>query len=269
MATETLPGSLGEARASSTASGGTALTTTATLIPVLDGTVHLTLIPRNFSTAVVVRWAKNPYLLVVKTTDEFVTGTDYSAAAQDGSTDTDVVLSSLGTAAQGDYLMVGSHLPFRGVRIDVDAANANASVLTVKYRKSDDTWADITATDGTASGGATMAQDGNVTWTMPTDWKPVTLREAVSGMGSPFPYGGHRAYWTRWEVSAALDSSTTLNSLMALNRSTVYAEIPSGLGKSEVVTKGPGGIGCIEALTDAGTANLLVICESAPNTGLV
>jgi len=188
--------------------------------------------------------------------------TEYSEEAQDASTSTSVMLSSLGTQAQGDYLLVGSHLPFRGVSIDVDGANGNASVITVKYRKSDNTWADISATDGTASGGASLAQDGTITWTIPSDWLMTTLREIMAADSESYdpniPHFDRPLYWTRWEWSAALDSSVTLDSMLALNRSTVYGELVSGQVLEQTIKRGVDGIGCIEALTDAGTANLVV-----------
>lgn len=257
MATEVYSGPLGEVRAASTAGGGTALTTTAGLIVLPDGAKHVFLTPRNFSTAVVVKFALNPYLVVMKTADDLVTVTDYSQNAQDASTATDVTLSSLGTAAQADYVFVGAHLPFRGVTIDVDAANGTASVLTVKYWTGS-AWTDISATDGTAAGGASLAQDGNVTWTMPTDWAKATLRAINSPSPGNVIYANTPLYWTRWQFSGGLDSSTTQNSWVALNRSTVYAELVSGQSFEERVNKGVGGFAAVEALTDAGTANLIV-----------
>lgn len=271
MATEVLSGPLGELRAASTADGGTALTTAAAFVQIPDGAQQLFLIPRNFATAVVAKIAKNPYLVVLKTPDNFATVTDYSAAAQDASTSTVVTLSSLDTAANLDYLYVGAHLPFRGVNAVVVAANGNASVLTVKYRKSDGTWADASATDGTASGGATMAVSGNVTWTVPTDW---ALADLVS-INSPapaaaVPFRSLPLYWTRWEVSAALDSSTTLSSLLAMSRSTAYSEWPAGTVVEDQIVKGPGGVGCIEALVNAGTGNLIVnVAVARPGGGFV
>jgi hypothetical protein len=219
---------------------------------------------RNYSTAVVAQIALVPYLSVMKTADNLATITDYSANAQDGSASTDITLSSLDTIANLDYLMVGSHLPFRGVAIDVDAANGTASVLTVKYRKSDNSWADISKTDGTASGGATFAVDGNVTWTMPTDWIPCKLTD-TGAIGTAVPNSGSMLYWTRWEVSVALDSSTTLNSMMALSRSTAYYELPTGRLIEQEILQGPNGWAGIEARTDAGTLNLIV--NAAANQG--
>jgi hypothetical protein len=260
MITPTVAGPIGELRGVG-ASKGVALTTTLALTPIPRGSRHLFIEGRNYSTAVVARLAINPWLTILKTTDALAAvanTTDYSDAAQDVDSGTDVVLSSLGTAAQSDFLYVGSHLPFRGAQADVDAANATASVITVKYWKSDSTWADITATDGTASGGASMAQDGNVTWTVPTDWLRAPLTDTQATVGDGIPYSGARLYWTRWEFSGGLDSSTTLNSLYPLNRSTAYFELTSGRVLEMLIEPGFGGASCVEALTDAGTANLLI-----------
>jgi hypothetical protein len=267
-ATFVLDGPLGEV-GSSVAAAGLALSTTAAFAPLPDGVQQLLLECRNYSTAVVALLKLNPYLVVLKTQDSLATATDYSQNAQDGSAATDVTLSSQGTAAQGDFLYVGSHLPFRGVAVDVDAANGTASVLTVKYRKSDNTWADVTATDGTASAGAAIAVDGNVTWTVPTDWIPCQLM--VDSAGSAVPHRLADLYWTRWEVSVALDSSTTLNSMYAMsrNKTTAGLQLVSGRVFALNVTKDVGGIGCIEGITDAGTANLLVNAATVTGQGFV
>lgn len=266
MATETLPGGYGEVQAASTAGGGTALTSTAARIMLPTGTRTLTLVPRNFSTAVVAQWLKCPWLTVLKTTDGGATFTDYSYEAQDNSTSTSAVLSSLDTLASGDWLYVGSHVPFAGVAIDVDGTNGTAAItLTVNYRKNDNTWADISATDGTASGGTTLAQDGSVTWTIPTDWTTARLQDLDADSKAQGLSG--ELFWTRWEVSGAVDSSVTLDSMIALPRQTAYAELVSGSAWQEAVTVGPGGISAIQVKTDAGTANLIVDCAARGRFG--
>lgn len=256
MATEVQAGPLGEIRAASTAGGGTALSTTAVCIPIPDGTRTVQYIARNFTTAVVLKLARNPYLLVYKTADSLATITDYSSAAQDGDAATDVVLSSLDTLANGDALWVGAHLPFRGVQVDVDAANGTVATIAGHYWDGNSLEA-LSVTDGSASGGATFAQDGAITWTMPTDWAPGAL-STVGSAAQTISRSGNALYWVRLTVSAAMDSSTTLNSLLALNRSTAYAEYPTGVALEERFQKGVGAWGCIEALTDAGTGNLIV-----------
>lgn len=271
MATEVIAAPLGEVRAASTAGGGTALSTSAARIALPRGTKFIRLIPRNFSTAVVAKFNKNPFLTIFKTTDALATPgniTDYSDAAQDSSTATKVTLNSLDTAANLNFVYVGSHVPFAGVDVDVQNTNGNASVLTVKYWNGT-AWTSISATDATASGGNTFAQDGVVSWTVPTDWATARLGRGVGSVGSTgdsvLPAHGllsEEMYWTRWEVSAALDSTTDANSMLATNRSTAYAEIPAGFEWAETITVGRGAFFSLTALTDAGTANLVVNCAT-------
>ena len=275
MSLYTLSGPLGQGKAVSTAGGGTALTTSAATVLLPFGTRQIDLSPRLFAGAAeVARFTKVPWLTVLKTTDllaAIANMTDYSRNAQDGSTSTDVTLSGLDTLVNGDALYVGSFEPFLGVVVDVDAANSNASVLTVEYRKSDDTWASITPTDGTDNAGAAFGQDGNVTWSEPSDWIARGLADIVTTadprLGSLFRIP---QFWTRWTVSAALDASSTLNSMVAMPRTT-YAEIPAGMGWQEAVICGPAAgpsIAGISALVDADTASL-VINAFARNGGYI
>src|SRR3990167_2078517 len=126
MATEIWAVEAGESRAASTASGGTALSTTLVTVGFPLGTRLVSLIPRNFASgAVVLRYLLNPWLTVLKTQDAFATpGISYSNAAQDNDTATDVNLDALGTLAGGDALWVGVAAPFRGAAADVDTVNA-------------------------------------------------------------------------------------------------------------------------------------------------
>jgi len=273
MATEIISAvEYGEERVASTAGGGTALTTTAAFIRLPRITKAISIVPRNFATAVVAKYHLNPWLTILKTVDALATApTDYSNAGQDlSAAAAGVVLSSLDTLANGDFILVGSRLPFRGVRCVANAANGTGSVLTVHYRKNDDTWADTSATDGTISGGATFAQTGNVTWTVPTDWKVASLGSIYTS--SPMFAGRETPlYWTRWSVSVALDSSTTLDQMLAMNRNTArYAELVSGEAREHTIMHGrEGGVGCIECLTDAGTANLVVNAYAKVGEGFV
>ena len=254
MSVGTYHGPLGEWRGVG-AAAGVALTTTAALTALPAGTRWLSLEARNFVTAVVARIALNPYLVIV----EDIAGvfTDDSEVAQDGDTATTFDLDSLDTAANLNFLYVGSHLPFRGVKVDVTNVNGTASVLTVNYWNGS-AWTDITDTDGTASGGVTLAQDGDVTWTVPTDW--ATVAAVID------PHGSELLYWTRWEVSVQLDSDVTIAEMLPFNRSTNYAEITANLPAGFVIAKGVGGISTIEALTDAGTANLLINAATRSDT---
>lgn len=244
--------------------GGFALDNVADFMQLYPGTKQIDIIPRNYSTAVVVRFALNPWLAVLRV-DSATSGApkvvDYSEAAQDGSASTSVDLSSLdGTTGM---LLLGSHLPFRGVNIDVDGANGTASIITsTSFYSTKGGWKALTVTDGTASGGATLAVDGNITWTPPADWVPIRIEELLAGMPG-MRYKGAPLYWVQVRPASGLDSATTLDHVLSMNRSTVYAELPSGVAVMGLeVERDLGGVGCIEALVDAGSASLIVNCTA-------
>src|SRR3990167_1387135 len=239
-------GPFGQAKVLS-ASGGVDLDTTAVMVPVPKGVASIETLPRNFTTATnYYTVALCPYLSIFKTTDDGVSFTEYSEEAQDGDVGT-LSLSSLSTLALGDYLYIGAPLPFRAVRVDVDAAHPNAtvSVLTVKYYTTAGTWATITATDGTISGGATFAVDGDVSWTVPTDWKTTKIRS-------------QDLYWTRWEVSVALDSDTLVANMWGLSEYSAAPQYPSTYAVFQRVYRGPEGIAALEVLGNANDGFVIV-----------
>lgn len=240
------------------ASTGVSLSTTAARTAFIPGTDLLSITPRNLSTAVVARFNFCPWAYVFKTADLLATApTDYTAEAQDGVAATVVTLSGLDTLANGDAVYVGSAVPFRGLAATVASANGTAATIAVTYWDGN-SWENITPTDGTASGGATFAVTGNITWTVPADWAGTSLKAAVTTANKNIGVYNEHLYWVRIAVSAAMDASTTLSSLLALNASTTYAEIVSGQTLEQAIHRGLGGQSAIEALTDAGTGNLLV-----------
>lgn len=262
MATEIVAGQLGEIRAAGTTGGGTALTTTPTYIQLPRMTNHLFITPRNFASACeVAQVSLNPWLVVLKTTDNMVTRpTDYSEQAQDASTSTYVTLGALGALTAGDFLLVGSHLPFRGAYATVSTANTTGSLTLNVHYWNGSAWVDYSDTDGT-SADTTFAQNGLVYWTVVSAWKMARLGDLYPECPS-IPETTHinltiPMYWTRWSVSAAI-SSTVLSSLVSANRSTNYFELLGGQTLEQKIKHGVGGIGCVEARTDVGTANLLV-----------
>ena len=256
-----LPADLTEIRAASTASGGTALTSTATgtgtpaalgIVPIPYGADYLSITPRNFAGCAVVRVSLNPYLTIFYTVNAGSTVTDISAEMQDGDT-TDVAIDSFAITPTG-FMYVGADLPFRGVSIDVGTGpNGTANNLTVKYWDGG-AWVDISDTDATDTGAA-LAVDGTVTWTVPAAWEKASL----SVTGDTLPTAQSQSspqYWTRWEWSAAMDSYTDIAQMFALNRSTAYAELLEGQTMEIGLTNRR--VGCIQGITNAGTANLVV-----------
>ena len=114
----------------------------------------------------------------------------------DDSTFTNLTLTS------DDYIYIGTRelLGVALFRFDMGTTvNANAATMTCEYFAApDDTtaaaWTSLSITDGTASGGATLAQDGNMTFTLPDDMQRTTV-------------DSNSAYWFRLQASADLTAS--------------------------------------------------------------
>ena len=274
MPTQTNPAVNYEVRGAGYTAGGLAATNSAKTVGLPINTQFISLEAHNAgSSATVVQFAINPWISVLKTQDAGASWTDYSENAQDDDASTDVTMSSQGTLANGDALFVGCAVPIRGLAIDVDDVNGTSSLMTGDYWDGS-AWSDINETDGTASGGAALAQDASVTWTEPSDWESKTLRTIIetekswdgtfAGTGQVF---NTPLYWVRLKVSAALDSSTTLNSIHPLNRSIRYgAVVVGGHPWKQMARRGFGGFGSIEFVTDTGTADLVANAGTGLNT---
>ncbi|MDZ4250919.1 MAG: hypothetical protein U0990_12660 [Candidatus Nanopelagicales bacterium] len=259
-------GSINEIRAApGTAGGGLAITSTRQYISLIPGANWCSLTARNFaSSAEVVEFAYNPFLTFVFTQDGLDTPSWDEALdleLQDGDT-IDAKTLTFNTLANGDFLLIGSRgVRFGGFNVDLDTSvNNNASVMAVHYYRAGD-WVALTVADGTDSGGASMAVDGDVTWTMPVEalaWEPVSLNEIYSksykGLAFTEPM-----YWVRVSFSVALDS-IKFDQIRSINRNGTGGEIVSGQAVAGMMIEPmkPGGVGNISALTDTGTANLIV-----------
>jgi hypothetical protein len=149
---------------------------------------------------------------VKKTVDNGASHTDYSSEANDNSAATDVVASSLDTLANEDWLLFSAPSPFIGIAIDMDAAavNGNAADTTCQYWNG--AWTNTTnQTDGTDTG-ANFAQDGQITWALPSDWVTSEIDSVT-------------AYQLRCHTSAALDSSTTIDEVDAILPTRVAVDV--------------------------------------------
>lgn len=128
-------------------------------------------------------------------------GRDYSVQVSDGRSNTVAVLDSLNTYANFECIFIGVPVKAKSVTVTIAAANGNASVLSGYYRKTDNTWAALSGfSDGTASGGATFAQNGTISWTVPTDWK------------DSYMYAQNK-FWIQLRVSAQLDSNVEISAV--------------------------------------------------------
>ncbi len=250
-----IPVELTELRAASTASGGTALTSTLGLIPIPFGADYLSITPRNFAgAATVARFLLNPFLTIFYTTDSGVTVTDISDEMQDGDT-ADVALDSFPAAGTG-YFYIGAPIQFRGVAVTQGTSpQEDATVLTVNYWNGG-AWTDTGESDGTDDAGDSMKSNGNVTWTVLDAWTKDALNEIGDTLPRTAPNLGQPMYWTRWEWTNAFNANTDVRVMQALNRVTTYAELV--VAQTFEVKTSDRQLGCVEALTNDGTANLVV-----------
>lgn len=138
------------------------------------------------------------------------------------------VLSGMTTA---DSLYIGTAGIVGGERINVGTAvNNNTADLTAAYSPASGDWTSLTvASDGTASGGATLAQDGLVLFTVPTNWGYRNLTD-LSVPGTPPK--SEAAFWQKLTVSALVDTPILLENL------TVVGQIGVGIDSTTAATGG-------------------------------
>ena len=111
--------------------------------------------------------------------------------------------STITTMPSTDAIYIVTKDVVGGFYFDLTALNNNASVITVTYSDSATTIAGaLTETDGTDVAGATLAQDGLVTWTAPTDQVITDGRK----LGLPGLPPTELGFWYKVTVSLALDT---------------------------------------------------------------
>lgn len=163
--------------------------------------------------------------------------------------------SDMNSMTTSDFLYMCFEEPVGGVRATIGNANANAATMTATYRKNDDTWASLTITDGTASGGAPLAVTGNITWTTPTDWKRTSLAVPTGIFGlTETDAPGVDGHWVRFAIDAAADSTTSITELASINRDTSRGYFYSGVEYSFSFDLRR--LGAIEAILGSGTATM-------------
>ncbi len=170
-------------------------------------------------------WACTPFggfprvrpTAVQVTTDNGSTYASYSVNQFSYGSPTGVDLSSLDTAANGDWMVVGfaASTPIYGLVLDLSATNSNASTMTVQYWNGaawtafavvDDVW------DGTrvpllatpmVDGLISLAGSGTVSWAN----APTTVASTINSIS---------AHYYRVSFSAALDSTVTVISVFGI-----------------------------------------------------
>lgn len=128
-------------------------------------------------------------------------GYDYSDEITNVNTAKYADLGSLDTYANGNALYIRTPVPAKSFTFALSQLNVNASVGTLYYHNTSSVWGAITVqSDGTATGGASLGQNGTITFTAPTD-----IQETFAF--------GRCGYWYRLGFSAALDATVKITSI--------------------------------------------------------
>ena len=163
--------------------------------------------------------------------------------------------TAMDSSTTSDFLYVCLSDVSGGLRAVIGSANGSAAGLDVEYRKNDDTWAALADTDGTDSGGATLAVTGSITWTAPTDWKRAILG-GPSGIVTDADAPPIEGFWLRLSWDAALDSDTEIDEIWALNKNTSRGYFRAG--KEYELSLDRRNVGALEAALASGTDTLEV-----------
>jgi len=204
-------------------------------------------IPKGYQEAIIVapssdfRLTVNPSLIDAVFYDASAdTGSEYKRTGsggvelvQDLTDRTHVVAAGTGTlldsATTSDFLYLCFAEPIGGLRVTIGAANGSSATVAATYRKNDDTWANLSPTDGTASGGATLAQTGSITWSAVTDWKAAQLVGPQGIVTTESEHPTAKGFWMRITWSGALDSDTEISDIWALNDATTRGYFRKGV----------------------------------------
>lgn len=125
----------------------------------------------------------------------------------DGLTATTQVFATF-TTAKRFYL--GATRKFKSVAYTFAVANNVNSTATYQYWNGS-SWAPLTVSDGTSTGGKTWGQNGTVTFTCPHDWETLSIG------------GGAAQYWISMVVSVGLLATTEVQEIVV--DSAFYQEI--------------------------------------------
>lgn len=154
---------------------------------------------------------------------------DLTKEATDRNTASRIDLSEMQT---GDRVYICAARRYEGLSVDVVATNGAGTAALVGEYPIGSTWTDLSITDGTFST-RTFAQDGLVTWTVPTTggWQSRTLAEVSDEPSAP-PVT-QKGYWVRLRVDAAVtDTSVTVAELTALFSDALNTLTPENEGQA-------------------------------------
>lgn len=179
------------------------------------------------------------------------TYTEYKTNATDRDSGTHVPLDAM---AATDILYLGTSKPVRGFYFDIGSnANAIAATLDMEYCSTTLDAANAIAftdvagdSDGTASGGATLAVDGLYSFTLPA------VKHSLLGTWGNRLYSD--CYWIRFSPSTALSATVDINEIIPVYENTNYGYMEAGV--VERIPLSGASVGGLAVLATAGTPTL-------------
>ena len=159
-----------------------------------------------------------------------------------------------------DYIYIRADVRITGAKFDITGANTVTATMAGQYYNERGGWESVSGfTDGTLSGGCTLAQDGSMTWDHPRNAVPTT-------------HGDEFGYWVRLSPSATLDSVDFVEIDVRVDKpsSTAYADIldsyaPSGWSRD--TTNGYAATESTAYMSFSGESVLEALIKLAEHTG--
>jgi hypothetical protein len=124
-------------------------------------------------------------------------------------------------AVYSDYVYFGHREKFNKLKFDLQAFEVGGSVTLFEYSKGAGAWGALTITDGTNG----FRQDGDVTFTPPSDWAQAT----VNGVSNKF--------WVRFHLNCS--TPATVNQIQINNVFNCLMMDPSFDDTAEVYNRTP------------------------------
>jgi hypothetical protein len=168
----------------------------------------------------------------------FYDGTTYTDI-RPAVSDPDALTATFNSMPTTGFCYLISQYQFNRFRIDVTNTNSTVSTMTVTYWNGS-AWTGVSNfSDGTALSSATLGQDGEVTWDLPTDEATTTL--TISGT----PFTG---WIIRFAVSVTLDATVSIDQIILGGQGTSYAYVQPGI-RTFNLDRAAGFISLVDAAT--------------------
>ena len=161
-----------------------------------------------------------------------------------------VAAMAVGGLLTTGFLYFATQEQISGLNVTMKSGDVNANVATLKVEYWNGTaWADTSASDGTTSAGATLAQSGAITWSVPAAELPLF---AGILLGNDEYFGRNQnLYWYRVSVSATLSATVNISEMNTINKGTNYALIEAAIIHSFSVNTVR--VGCLQVLSVSAT----------------